>query len=394
MSLHMYNPFIFRELNGLVRRESSTVTGPLNCFAILGRLKSQPRRCPVVRGWRRMGCSGIVTLWCVCLMSGSDAGVLLPGTPRVEDTQYVIPVVLSGSADGVAALDFRVQYDPQVFEPVTISTGAAAAAAQKQVTGNTPSPGDYIVVMMGLNQTTVSQGEIARLVFRQVGEAEEGVSRLTVLDTTLATWDGTELPSEGGTRVVRTDQPADNADEPDMPDAEPGKPELPTAGDSADGAAGQTPGRRTVRRAPVVARERRARVEASRASGEAAEMPGGARHGGGAGTAELSAAESAAQAHEELISVLPVPGNAGQETDGPGAGQQLGHEAETVVGAGLAESGSAQTVEQDARDKDARGGSGGAAADADSRGLLIVACVGGILVALGLAVFVRSKWFP
>lgn len=305
----------------------------------------------------------------------------------------MIPVVLSGGADGVAALDFRVSYDPTVFEPIDIVAGAAATAAQKQVTGNAPSPGEYIVVMMGLNQTTVSQGEIAQLVLRQIGHPEEGVSRLTVLDTTLATWDGTELPSEGGTRVVRTEQTADalNAGPPRKP--EPGEQNNATLPDVVRDASDGQPGRRMESLMAALAVEDDGGPEAPRTRGEASgsvgdatlETPGepGVERQG------LSGVDSAAQAREELIAVLPVPGSAEAV---PGTGQEAGYGQETAAGADLRGRTSTQTVEMDMENRYLHTGAAKDVKGSDSSPLLMIAGASGTLILLGLAAIVWVKF--
>ena len=90
------------------------------------------------------------------------AGTVTPGNPRVESDRYEVPIYLSGTGNEVAALNFSLSYDPAVFQPVSISPGASASAAGKLVTANLAEPGNYIVVMMGFNQTPVTNGEVAR----------------------------------------------------------------------------------------------------------------------------------------------------------------------------------------------------------------------------------------
>lgn len=138
----------------------------------------------------------------------THAGELGIGPPTVESGYYRVPIVISAEQQGVAALNFRLSYDAGVFEPVAVEAGASALASGKQVTGNVAQPGEYVVVMMGFNQTAVNEGVVANVVLRQMGEPEEGLSRLTILDTALSTWEGGEIPSEGGTRVLHMGESA------------------------------------------------------------------------------------------------------------------------------------------------------------------------------------------
>jgi len=166
------------------------------------------------------------------------AGTLTPGKPIVESDHYEVPINLRGAGDGVAALDFSLAYDPAVFQPVSISPGAAATAAGKLVTANLPEPGKYIVVMMGFNQTSVTNGEIARIALKRVGDASQGETRLAVNDPTLSTLEGVAVPVEGGVTAVtvapKEEKPSDG--DGTKPVAE--KPERPTttAGGEAPGA--------------------------------------------------------------------------------------------------------------------------------------------------------------
>ena len=139
----------------------------------------------------------------VFLSVHATAGTLSLGRPTIESNRYVFPVMYRGEADEVAALDFRFSYDPAVFEPAGAETGVAALAAGKQVTSNVIEPGQVVVLMMGANRNTLGEGPVAYIAMRQVAEPEDGVTRLTVSDTTFATAEGVEIPSRGSTRAVR-----------------------------------------------------------------------------------------------------------------------------------------------------------------------------------------------
>ncbi|HNR32351.1 MAG TPA: cohesin domain-containing protein [Candidatus Hydrogenedentes bacterium] len=263
-----------------------------------------------------------MTLYCVWISSIAMAGVLEIGAPRVEDARYLIPVILAGGIENVAALNFRMTYDPQVFEPVNVITGPAAAAAQKHVAGNVAGPGEYIVVMLGLNQNTVSQGEVARIVFRQVGEAEDGMSRLTVLDTACATWEGQEIPSEGGTRVVRFGESSEENPAADQDrDTEEAAPALE---EEADAGIGDREGRRIL--GSLLAAAGGDRADARRATDD--EVPTVRAEAGTSApkVAEADAAAAAAREREAALTVAPVPASAGRDDSGPREGQRDGYD--------------------------------------------------------------------
>ncbi len=191
------------------------------------------------RLWPRRGSSGSVYnevftgLLMVTLSATVYAGTLTPGKPRVESDRYEVPIYLNGAGNEVAALDFSLTYDPAVFQPVSISPGAVASAAGKLVTANLPEPGNYIVVMMGFNQTPVANGEVARIVLERVGSSGQSETTLTVNSPTLSTWEGVEVPAEGGAAAVtvtpKDEKPTGENDT--KPDAEkPEKPATPAEG--------------------------------------------------------------------------------------------------------------------------------------------------------------------
>ena len=64
----------------------------------------------------------------------ASAGQLLLGSPQVSGNDVAVPVTLTGDVQtGVAAMDFVLQYDPAVFEPVGADPGSAARAGKKSV---------------------------------------------------------------------------------------------------------------------------------------------------------------------------------------------------------------------------------------------------------------------
>ena len=133
------------------------------------------------------------------------AGVLALGQPTVENGQYTFPVALEGADNQVTALDFRVQFDPTVFLPVSVVPGDAALAGNKVVNANYAAPGQYVVVMMGFNQTAVPGGHVVSVVLQRTGgETESPTSQVSISDPTLSRADGTELPAEGSSVAVTT----------------------------------------------------------------------------------------------------------------------------------------------------------------------------------------------
>jgi hypothetical protein len=166
--------------------------------------------------------TALASIPCIALVvSQAQSGTLQIGEPLVQDGRYVFPVHLDGGEGQVTALDFRFDYDPTVFSPIAAAGGAMAVQAGKVVNANMTAPGNYRVVMMGLNQTPVGQGEVARITMQRLGENSVPYSDLGIGDPTLATGNGSQLSADGGARRVELDgEQTDNGSETDAP-AEP-----------------------------------------------------------------------------------------------------------------------------------------------------------------------------
>lgn len=134
----------------------------------------------------------------------AHAGTLRIGAATVQGNNVTIPVVLDGDVGaGVSSVDFKFTYDPAVLEPVDTTAGAAATAAGKQVQTNTLEPGQYKVVMFGLNQTTIASGEVAQITMRKIGNS--GTTDVSVVEPNFADPNAMAIPSSGSSETLRLD---------------------------------------------------------------------------------------------------------------------------------------------------------------------------------------------
>ena len=196
------------------------------------------RRIPI-QGLR--GYSGFLVLSCF-FSSISHAGALVPADPIVESNRYVIPVVLQESGNGVTALDFQLDFDPALFTPVRVEAGPAATAAGKILEANLSQPGGYKVVVMGLNQSPIPDGEVARVVLERTADLQDA-TRFSVNQPTLALADGSKQSAQGGGIDVvpeaetptEDDSPdSENDDDPETPSPDEGEPAEPETDDVLD----------------------------------------------------------------------------------------------------------------------------------------------------------------
>lgn len=138
-------------------------------------------------------------------------GTLAIGEMTVEGDRVIVPVVLGGDVQsGVSALDFRLQYDPSQYRPLAAEAGAAAVQADKRVMANLSNPGEYIVVMMGMNQKTCAPGEVARVVFERLPGESQASPDLGIARPTLSSVDGDVIESQALPRE-RTVTPGSDA---------------------------------------------------------------------------------------------------------------------------------------------------------------------------------------
>lgn len=96
--------------------------------------------------------------------------------PAAQDGGYVtIPVTIRAEGrEGVAALQFDVAYDPAMFELTEIQPGAAAEAAGKYAVSSDLSAGVARVIVAGMNQDTIADGDVVHLVFAPLTALDGG----------------------------------------------------------------------------------------------------------------------------------------------------------------------------------------------------------------------------
>ena len=148
------------------------------------------------------------------------AGTVQVGTPAINGSDVTVPVVLQGDVGaGVAAMDFRLNYDPAVLQPIGFIAGTAAVDARKTVQANVVAPGECVVVLFGMNQSVIQTGEVVTVSMKKVGEAASGQSQIAISQTTMASFQGQEIASQGSTGTVDFSQapPSDGDNPPDPP---------------------------------------------------------------------------------------------------------------------------------------------------------------------------------
>lgn len=141
------------------------------------------------------------------------AGTVQIGDPTVESRWVTFPIRLEGDVgNGVSAMDFRVTYDPSLFRPTAVSAGSAAMEANKRVEWNVSAPGECVVVVMGMNQSVLQGGDVAKVQLQRIGEASGNATALGISNPTLSSLQGKSIPAEGSQATVK--MPADPGTKP------------------------------------------------------------------------------------------------------------------------------------------------------------------------------------
>lgn len=168
------------------------------------------------------------------------AGDVSLGAPSVANNQVTFPVSIGGDmGTGVSALDFRFHYDPAVFRPVSVDAGSAAVDADKRIEWNVRTPGECVVVMMGMNQTLCQAGEVAQVVLQRLGEAAAGDYSFSIARPTLASAEGDVIDAKGTEGTYSFEAPPKN----DNPDSA----NKPSGDEASNPGAGTRPGDSGVR---------------------------------------------------------------------------------------------------------------------------------------------------
>ncbi len=150
----------------------------------------------------------------MCLPTALCEGILAVGPPKVDGNNVTVPVFLEGQLDsGVAALDFTFRYDPAVLAPGGVRAGDVTLAAEKDIQYNMVSPGKYVVMMFGLNQTTVQNGKVVDITMRKLTADSAKETSVSVDGTTLASLEGKTIASRGSSATVKLEvTPPDDSD--------------------------------------------------------------------------------------------------------------------------------------------------------------------------------------
>lgn len=121
-----------------------------------------------LRKHRLLAWTTLVLVWAgAFLLSGVNAAqVGLGGSASTGNGMLTVPVTIApASQQSVAALQFDVHYDPNLYRFASAEAGDAAFVAGKDVTFSEPAPGTIRVMVAGFNQDALVAGTVTTLQF-------------------------------------------------------------------------------------------------------------------------------------------------------------------------------------------------------------------------------------
>lgn len=156
-------------------------------------------------------CNALLGIVAALLPGNAFAAMLtVSSVANVSPGQTLVPVPIllaNGLDDAVSGIEVDVEFDPTVLTLKSVTTGAAASSAGKHVSSNILDSGITRVIVAGLNQDAIEDGDVAVVSFAVLADAVAGASDIALSDPRLVSPIGTEVPVEavaGSVTVVRT----------------------------------------------------------------------------------------------------------------------------------------------------------------------------------------------
>ncbi len=136
-------------------------------------------------------------LLALCPLSVNAATLSSPELNARPGEEVTLAVTLAcGAAEQVAGLQFDLQYDASALSIRATEAGTVATAAGKLVSANALGSGRHRVIIAGLNQTGLANGELLRIRFGVSTSAASGRYPLSLSGVVLSDPAGKRLPGD------------------------------------------------------------------------------------------------------------------------------------------------------------------------------------------------------
>ena len=140
--------------------------------------------------------------------SGQTATLSLSSTSGATGSTVSMPLAFASNGAQAAGIQWAFSYAAADFSNVSVAAGPSASTAGKTVTCNSPSSGQYICLISGLNANTIPDGTIATANFTVSGTTSSTSSAIQVLNTSATSGSGSVIASaaSGATITINNTQ--------------------------------------------------------------------------------------------------------------------------------------------------------------------------------------------
>lgn len=125
-----------------------------------------------------------------------------------------VPVRLASTGAQVAGLNFDLSFDATALTLRDVTLGPAGSAAGKSVAFSQPAAGVVRIIVFGINQTAIGDGEVVTVHFDVSASAAPGVTALTLSNAVATDPSGGSIPLtlvDGTFTVLQNQPPSVNA---------------------------------------------------------------------------------------------------------------------------------------------------------------------------------------
>jgi len=134
---------------------------------------------------------------------GQPATLSLSPMSGTKGSSISLPITYASNGAQVAGVEWTLSFSPTDFSNVSVAAGPSASGAGKTISCNSPTSGQYICLVSGLNANTVADGTIATASFTVSSTTSSPSSAVQVMNTSAASGPGAAIAATGsGTTVT------------------------------------------------------------------------------------------------------------------------------------------------------------------------------------------------
>lgn len=125
------------------------------------------------------------------------------------DTDVVVPISLVSAMDeAVAGAQFEIVFSSAALSLAAVNIGAAASAAEKELSSSLIGEGRMRVIVVGFNQNVIADGVIANAQFSIAADSPDSIEEIMLEEAILSDPLAEEVPSETESGSITIGTPA------------------------------------------------------------------------------------------------------------------------------------------------------------------------------------------